>query len=183
MKRKIHRICCAVIVFLCTAETAVADREMSDAEKKETVYRMYAEYKNDFPAVKDISPRRAMELLNQNKVVFVDTRKPEEMAVSMLPGAVSKQYFLNNTNQFNDRTIVAYCTISYRSGVFARDMAKEGVTVLNLQAGILAWLLEGGNVYDQSEKEVNRVHIYGDKWDYAPAGYETVRFSLWERLF
>jgi len=169
-------------VLLCLAGIARGDRELSDAEKKETVYRMYAGYKKDFPNVRDLSPQQAMELLNRDKLVFVDIRKPEEMAVSMLPGAVSEQYFLNHPNQYKDKTIVAYCTISYRSGVFARDLAKEGIAVLNLRAGILAWTLEGGKVYDKSGKVVKRVHVYGDKWDYAPAGYETIKFSLWERV-
>ena len=52
-----------------------------------------------------------------------------------------------------------------------------------LQAGILAWLLEGGKVYDQRGDETKRVHVYGEKWDYAPAGYETVKFSPLERIF
>ena len=182
-KRKIVLHFWVLIALLCLAGIARGDRELSDAEKKETVYRMYAGYKKDFPNVKDLSPQQAIELLNQDKLVFVDIRKPEEMAVSMLPGAVSRKHFLNHINQYKDRTIVAYCTISYRSGVFARDLSKQGIAVLNLQAGILAWLLEGGKVYDQSEKEVKRVHVYGDKWDYAPGGYETVKFSLGERLF
>ena len=172
-----------LIVVLCLAGITRSDRELSDSEKKETVYRMYAGYKKNFPNVKDLSPRQAMELLNRDKLVFVDTRKPAEMAVSMLPGAVSRQYFLSHTNQYKDKTIVAYCTISYRSGIFARELAKDGITVLNLQAGILAWTLEGGKVYDKSGKKVKRIHVYGDKWDYAPVGYETVKFSLVERLF
>jgi sodium/bile acid cotransporter 7 len=183
MNRKMHRLTYSVIVFLYLAGIALADREMPDAEKKETVYRMYAGYKKDFPNVRDMSPQQAMELLNRDKLVFVDTRKPEEMAVSMLPGAVSRQYFLDHTSHYKDKTIVAYCTISYRSGVFARDLSKDGIRVLNLRAGILAWLLEGGKVYDKNGKEVKRVHVYGDKWDYAPAGYESVKFSLRERLF
>ena len=172
-----------LIVLLCLAGIARGDRELSDAEKKETVYRMYDVYKEDFPNVRDLSPQQAMELLKRDKLVFVDTRRPEEIAVSMLPGAVSRQDFLEHKDQYRDKTIVAYCTISYRSGVFARDRAKEGITVLNLQAGILAWLLEGGKVYDKSGNEVKRVHVYGDKWDYAPAGYETVKFSLREKIF
>ena len=178
-KRKIVPILCILTAILFLAGFARGDREMSDAEKRETVYRMYAGYKKDFPNVQDLSPQVAMKLLNQDKLVFVDTRKPEEMAVSMLPGAVSRQHFMNHINQYKDKTVVVYCTISYRSGVFARDLAKEGVAVLNLQAGILAWLLEGGRVYDQSHKEVKRVHVYGSKWDYAPAAYDTVKFSLW----
>ena len=172
-----------LIALLCLTGKAMGDREMSNAEKKEFVYRMYAGYKKDFPAVKDIPPRQAMDLLNQGNVVFVDTRKPAEMSVSMLPAAVSETEFLSHTGKYKDKTIVGYCTISYRSGVFARKMAKQGITVLNLQGGILAWALEGGKLYDQSGKEVKRIHVYGDKWDYAPAGYESVKFKLWEKVF
>jgi sodium/bile acid cotransporter 7 len=156
---------------------------MPDADKKETVYRMYNGYKKDFPEVRDISPQQAMALLKQDKVVFVDTRKPEEMTVSMLPGAISGEAFLNHPEQYRDKTIVGYCTISYRSGKFASRIAEQGITVINLRGGILAWTLEGGKVYDNSGKEVKRIHVYGDKWDYAPAGYESVKFGLWQQIF
>jgi hypothetical protein len=62
-------------------------------------------------------------------------------------------------------------------------MAKKGITIVNLQGGILAWILEGGEVYDKSGKKVKRVHVYSDKWNYAPAGYGIVKFSLWEQIF
>ena len=62
-------------------------------------------------------------------------------------------------------------------------MADKGITVINLRGGILAWLLEGGTVYDQEGHPTKRVHVYGDRWEYAPVGYEIVKFSLWERLF
>jgi sodium/bile acid cotransporter 7 len=156
---------------------------MSDANKKDTVYRIYAGYKKDFPTVPDISPQQAMELLDQETVVFIDIRKPPEMDVSTLPGAITKQDFLKQRDQLIHKTAVGYCTISYRSGFFARDMAKQGITVYNLEGGILAWILEGGKIYDEKGKEVKRVHVYGDKWDYAPAGYESVTFNLWEQIF
>jgi len=174
---------CGLISFLCLAHIAPAGSEMPDAKKKEAVYRMYAGYKKDFPAVNDVSPQQAMAWLNQGKVVFVDTRKPEEMAVSMLPGAVSKEDFLNHFDSYRDKIAVGYCTISYRSGVFARDMAAQGIRILNLRGGILAWTLEGGKIYDKSGAAVRQVHVYGDKWDFAPAGYETIKFSLWEQMF
>ncbi len=62
-------------------------------------------------------------------------------------------------------------------------MARKGISLVNLQGGILAWILEGGKVYDKSGKEVKRVHVYGNKWDYVPAGYDTVKFGLWEQIF
>jgi len=170
-------------LILCHTDIALGKNDMTDADKKDVVYRMYAGYKKDFPAVRDISPQQAMDLLNQEKVVFVDTRKPAEMDVSMLPAAVPEQEFLSHPDQYKDKTIVAYCTISYRSGVFAHDMAKRGIMIANLKGGILAWTLEGGKVYDGSGQEVRRVHVYGDKWDYAPAGYESVKFGLWDKMF
>jgi sodium/bile acid cotransporter 7 len=182
-KQMILKYSCGLIALLCLTGNAMGDREMSNAKKKEIVYRMYAGYKKDFPAVKDISPQQATDLLNRGNVVFVDTRKPAEMGVAMLPAAVSEKQFLSHTAKYKDKTVVGYCTISYRSGVFAREMAKQGITVLNLQGGILAWALEGGKLYDQSGKEVKRIHVYGDKWDYAPAGYESVKFKLWEKVF
>jgi sodium/bile acid cotransporter 7 len=156
---------------------------MSDAAKKETVYRMYAGYKEDFPAVEDISPQQAMAMQEQDAVVFIDTRKPAEMAVSTLPGAVTKEEFVFNRDRYAGKTAIAFCTISYRSGLFAQDMATIGRNVANLRGGILAWTLEGGTVYDEQGNPTRRVHVYGDKWDYAPEGWESVKFGLWDQIF
>ena len=173
----------ALIVSLLFSSAVRGNPALSDSEKKDAVYRMYADYKKDFPAVQDIAPRQARAQFDQGKVLFVDTRKPEEMTVSMLPGAVSQAEFLKFRDRFADRTIVVYCTISYRSGLFAREMAAEGITVRNLQGGILAWILEGGPVYDARGNPTHRVHVFGDRWDYAPAGWESVKFSLLDRIF
>jgi sodium/bile acid cotransporter 7 len=144
---------------------------------------MYAGYKKDFPAVKDISPQQAVDLLKKDEVVFIDTRKPAEMKVSMLPHAITQNEFLSHPEKYAGKTVVGYCTVSYRSGVFAREMDAKGIPVRNLEGGILAWTLEGGKVYDENGKETNRIHVYGKKWNYAPAGYKTVMFSLWEQMF
>lgn len=178
----IVHLVCFLIVFGALLPVAWAGSAATDDEKRDAVYRMYAGYKKDFPAVMDIPPGRAMELQTQGKVVFVDTRKPAEMTVSTLPGAVSRQDYLRHPDRYKGKTAVAYCTISYRSGVFAREMAGRGIHVVNLQGGILAWLLEGGTVVDGQGRPTRRVHVYGSKWDLAPAGYESIRFSLWEQM-
>ena len=174
---------CVLAGFLFLPELARSGRNLSDAERKEVVYKTYQGYKEEFPEVRDISPLQAMELLDQDQVVFVDTRKPEEMAVSMLPSAVSEKDFLDHPERHEGKAVIGYCTISYRSGKFASKIAEQGITVINLQGGILAWTLEGGKVYDQNGKEVRRVHVYGDRWDYAPSGYESVKFGLLQQIF
>lgn len=168
----------ACTVFFTTP--APGDDNLSDTQKKEAVYAMYADYKKDFPAVTDISPQQAMAFLKKDDIVFVDTREPAEMKVSMLPHAISQDEFLEHPEKYVGKTVVVYCTISYRSGVFAREMAQKGITVGNLEGGILAWTLEGGRVYDENGAETKRLHVYGKKWNLAPAGYETVMFGLWK---
>jgi sodium/bile acid cotransporter 7 len=178
---------CFILFFawvLSLPAGTAAEPVLSDAQKLQTVYRMYyQEYKADFPTVRDVVPQEAMEWLARGQVVFLDTREPAERQVSMLPASVSKEQFLQSPQMYTDKKVVGYCTISYRSGVFAREMAEKGVTVYNLSGGILAWTLEGGKIYDPSGNETRRLHVYGDKWDYAPEGFETVKFSIWQQLF
>lgn len=173
----------AGILLMSLPTAAGDDSALSDLQKKGVVYRMYADGKKDFPEVKDLSPQEVMERMNKGGLVLVDTRKPAEMQVSMLPGAITKKEFLVEPNRYKGLTVVSYCTISYRSGVFAREMAKEGIPLYNLKGGILAWTLEGGRVYDPQGRKTQRIHVFGKKWNYAPDGYQTVMFSLWEQLF
>jgi sodium/bile acid cotransporter 7 len=160
----------------------MADQSLTNDEKKAVVYEMYREYKKDFPDVKDITPKEAMELLKAGRILFVDTRKDAEMKVSMLPGAISEETYLKDKSLYRKKTIVLYCTISYRSGKLAQILSKQGVEAYNLAGGLLAWVLEGGKVYDQAG-ETKRIHVYGEKWNYPPGGYEAVTFTFFERLF
>ena len=172
-----------LIMMLLLVPMVNSGEALSDTEKKEIVYRMYVDYKKEFPDIEDISPQQAMAMLERNAVVFIDTRKPAERAVSALRDAVTKEEFLFNRDRYVGKTAIAYCTISYRSGIFARDMATIGINIANLQGGILAWTLEGGTVHDGRGEPTRQVHVYGDKWDYAPTGWESVKFSLWEQMF
>jgi rhodanese-related sulfurtransferase len=134
---------------------------------------MYEDYKKEFPAVEDISPKEAMALMESTKVVFVDTRGSKEQKVSMLPGAVTEKAFKKNLVQYKNHVVIGYCTISYRSGKLARKLKKKGTKILNLKGGMLAWVHEGGKVYD-AKGETKRIHVYSKKWNYLPKGYEAV---------
>ncbi|GBC62394.1 rhodanese-like domain-containing protein [Desulfonema ishimotonii] len=181
MKYDLRLSLAAILVLLLFAPVSGGET-LSDAQKKEIVYAMYTDYKKDFPTVKEISPAEAMALLRANQVIFVDTRKSEEMAISMLPGAVSEEEFVQHPGQYAGLTPVAYCTISYRSGKFAEAMGKKGRTIYNLRGGLLAWVLEGGKVYDK-KGESRHIHVYGKKWNYPAQGYEAVMFGLFDRWF
>ena len=140
------------------------------------VQKMYKQDKMEFEEVEDIFPTSAQNLFARGEAVFIDVRTPEEQIVSMLPGAVTEKELADNPSILQDKTAVAYCTIGYRSGHYAADMSREGIRVLNIPGGILAWVFSGGKVYHAGE-ETNRVHVYGDEWNYLPDGYESVMFE------
>ena len=170
------------LFLLLPFQTVAAGDDLTEKDKTAHVYKMYDNYKNDFPTVKDIYPDKALELLNEDRVVFVDVREEKEIEVSSLPNTVSRGEFMGNQDAYQKFTIVTYCTVGYRSGKFAEEMEQKGISVYNLAGGILAWVLEGGKVY-KNGAETNRVHVYGKEWDYLPREYESVKFGLFDRLF
>ena len=159
---------------LCLASSAAADNALNDAAKLRKIEAMAEDYRKDFPSVEHISAREALKLVNSGGVIFVDHRTESEQALSMLPQAVITKDLLKKPKVYTDCTLIAYCTIGYRSGKLARKLKKKGLSVLNLQGGILAWIHAGGKVYKDG-RPVKRVHVYGKKWDLAPSAYEAVR--------
>jgi len=155
-------------------QQSLSSNDLSDAAKRQKIESLYNGYKTKFPDVLDLSPRQAMNLIADHKAVFIDIRKPEEQQISMLPGAITENEFLENFKSYQDHVKIAYCTISYRSGTFAEHFQKDGIPVYNLRGGILGWVHEGGKVYDQTG-ETHRLHVYGQEWNLAPEDYE----ALW----
>ena len=145
----------------------------SDSEKLHRVMSMYANYRKNFAGVLEIEAAAAISLVGDPEVVFVDVRDPEEQAVSMIPGAVTSEVFLAAPERYQDQKIIAYCTISYRSGKLAAKLARQDITIVNLKGGLLAWVHAGG-VLVRGYKPVKQLHVYGRKWDLAPHDIETV---------
>ncbi len=168
-----------LVIFCIPISNCFSD---SDKANKRIVYKMYREYQKNFMEVDEISPEYAMKEFNSGDVLFVDARTEAEMSVSTLPKAISKEEFLDNKNLYKNKKIVSYCTIGYRSGLFAQKMKKSNIKVYNLSAGILGWTHGGGKVYD-SRGIVQRIHVYGKDWDYAPNGFDTITFGLLDKFF
>ena len=154
-------------------QLSLSSDDLSDREKRQKVTDMYDGYKKQFPEVHDISAQKVMTLMAEGNAVFIDIREPREQQVSMLPGAITEKEFINDSAKYKDAVKIAYCTISYRSGKFAQKLQKKGIPVYNLRGGILAWVHDGGKVYDQNG-ETHRIHVYGRKWNLGPEGYQAV---------
>jgi rhodanese-related sulfurtransferase len=152
---------------------AWAGDAVSESEKRAKIETLYRDYKKDFAGVEDITPAAAMDLLKTSAAVFVDVRAEKEQKVSMLPGAITEHEFLSHLERYRDKVIIGYCTISYRSGKLAEKLKAQGIVMLNLRGGLLAWVHDGGKVYDRNG-ETRRIHVYGRKWNLGPKGYEAV---------
>jgi rhodanese-related sulfurtransferase len=114
-----------------------------------------------------------MGLLSDPDIVFVDVRKPKEQAVSMIPGAITDDQFLDQLELYRGQQVIAYCTISYRSGKLAAKLQKKRISITNLKEGLLGWVHAGGPLVRQNQP-VHMLHVYGRKWDLAPDHIETV---------
>ncbi|WP_029458513.1 rhodanese-like domain-containing protein [Solidesulfovibrio alcoholivorans] len=159
-----------LLLGLCACSRPPAD----DAARKARVYELYAGYKKDFPQAPEISAAQAVALAQQGELLPIDVREPVERAVSTLPGAVTAKQYLADPGRFAGKKAVAYCTIGYRSGVWAAQEAKEGLPVANLAGGLLGWLHAGGTLVDAKGEPTKTVHVYGRTWDLAPKAFTAV---------
>ena len=71
------------------------------------------------------------------------------------------------------KTVVAYCTIGYRSGKYTEKLRSRGIDAYNLEAGILGWVHSFRPV-ERDGNQVRQVHVYGKQWSLLPEWYEPV---------
>ena len=146
----------------------------SDSWKQGQIETMYREYAQEFPQVKAITVAQLQQLQRQGtKLVLVDVRSLEEIAVSRIPGAITPREFERHLPQYQDTKVVAYCTIGYRSGLYAQKLKQQGVEIFNLEGSLLAWSHAGGKLVNASGM-THQVHVFGRQWQLTPDNYEAV---------
>lgn len=139
-----------------------------------TIDAMYREYRREFSDVPDVTAAELQALMSQGDTLIVDVRDPKERAVSTIPGALSADEFESRQDEHRNATVVAYCTIGYRSGLFAAKLRQQGIAAVNLNGGILAWCHAGNEVFSPDGTPTTRVHVYGRRWNLLPPEYEAI---------
>lgn len=157
----------------CNGRNA-ATAPLDDTARQERIDSLYQGYREAFPDVNEVSPQGLLDLQNAEPTVLVDVRTPTEQAVSMLPGAITRDAFEAARKLYADKTIVTYCTIGARSGEYAEKLQEEGLEVFNLKGSILSWTQAGLPLVGPDGHATKRVHTYGRKWDLVGDGYEAV---------
>ncbi|MBZ0113530.1 MAG: hypothetical protein K8J08_13790 [Thermoanaerobaculia bacterium] len=146
----------------------------TEAEKAKVLEKMIQDTRTKLPEVAEITAEDLRHRLAAGEdIVLVDVRKPEEIAVSTLPNAITKVEFEGRREELKDRTIVTFCTVGYRSAYAAKDLSEEGFEVLNFSGSLLSWTHIGGELVDPEGRPTRRLHVYGRRWDLAADGYVT----------
>ena len=105
--------------------------------------------------------------------VLVDVRAPRETAVSIIPGAITREAFERDPVRYRGRLVIPYCTIGVRSGDWARRLARDGWRVRNYEGSILAWAAAGQPLVTPAGQPTRRLHTFNGDFD-APPGYVQV---------
>jgi sodium/bile acid cotransporter 7 len=146
---------------------------MSDEAKRERIEVIYRKSKRSFPRIADLTAEELQGRPADEKIVVVDVRSPEEQAVSMIDGAITSREFEARLEAYEGATVVAYCTMGHRSGVYVEELQGRGWTALNLVGAILAWTHVGGALAD-GDGPTRMVHVWGRQYNLAAEGYEPV---------
>lgn len=108
-----------------------------------------------------------------NKVVLVDVRSEEEISVSKIPDAVTRNEFESSFENYRDHVIIAYCTIGGRSLLYARQLSKRGVDSRNFKAGIIGWCVARLPLESPEGNDTRCVHTYSSMY-HVPSEYEKI---------
>ena len=163
------------LVLVAVAGCAGQERpaELTDEEKLARVEEMVEEVERRFPEVEAVTVEEVGRLLETGSVVLVDARAPREREVSWIPGSITSEEFEQDPDRYAELTVVAYCTIGHRSSEYAKRQNEEGRPVLNLRGSLLSWTHAGAPLVGP-DGPTNRLHVYGETWNLAPARYETI---------
>jgi rhodanese-related sulfurtransferase len=105
--------------------------------------------------------------------IVVDVRDPREYNVSLIPGAITKEQYEKNKAQFAHATIIPYCTVGGRSAQYSRELAAQGVKVINFKESIIGWCEAKLPLVTLDGKSTQRVHTYNSR-NRVPSDYQPV---------
>lgn len=131
----------------------------------------------DAPLIKADELKR---IIDDTNLVLIDVRNAHEQAVSMLPRALTTADFAEKFRRGipAGKRLVVYCTIGYRSGKYAMELAKQRLRAENLEGGVLAWSFAGGAFLAKDSTgawaPTQRVHVYDSEWNILHPAYKAV---------
>ncbi len=109
----------------------------------------------------------------ESNFVVVDVRSDDEISVSMIPGAITKQQYEKDKDKYRGKLVIPYCLVGGRSATFSNELIKSGVLVKNYKGSIVEWVTNELPLVTQKGEPTNKVFINPEKFK-VPAKYEAV---------
>lgn len=155
--------------FAVVAAGLVAWRALASRPAVDRLGPVKEQIRRRFPAAPQMSTAALEGLLrSEDPVVLLDVRRPEEFAVSHLAGArrvdpddPSPQ--LPPEAYEDGTTVVAYCSVGWRSSRLVESLRADGVDAHNLEGSAFQWVAEGRPLV-RNGHTVHVVHPYGRAW-------------------
>ena len=110
---------------------------------------------------------------NKGAYVLVDVRSKAETDVSIIPNAITREEFERTYDEYQGKTVIVYCTVGYRSGIYTQELRNHGWNAVNYKGSILDWCNHHLPVVTQGGKRTEKVHTYSSDYQ-VPAGYVAV---------
>mmetsp|Transcript_24226 Transcript_24226/g.38914 ORF Transcript_24226/g.38914 Transcript_24226/m.38914 type:complete len:172 (+) Transcript_24226:55-570(+) len=158
-----------------TTATALSNEEKEKLAREKFKKAHKATFDGDSISAEGIRELRA----KGPEPIIVDVRTEDERKVSQLQGSIDEEQFWGlDEKSIGDRPIVAYCTIGFRSGLFAQKLKKQGFPHVYNSEGVVLWthdpkaepLIRIVTLHDEGKSKhipVKEVHVYGNEWDLA----------------
>jgi len=178
---KYPAIAVAVLVAALIAACAPDDTDRGDTQTQQNTAAQpgsakwqdtKARVRAAFPDAPQLSVAElAKTLAGQSPPLLIDVREPQEYAVSHLPGAVNAQgraleQLVREAG--NDRAVVLYCSVGYRSSREVEKLRAQGFeNVSNLEGSIFEWANAGNPLVfgePASQTPARAVHPFDDEW-------------------
>ncbi|KAK9804025.1 hypothetical protein WJX73_003094, partial [Symbiochloris irregularis] len=152
------------------------------SSRRAQVEEKYASLRGHFPKVPAVTAAELHTLMSSPdaaNVLLVDTRTEAEIEVSRIPGSISKAEFEQHKEESAGKTIIAYCTVGFRSGQYLKPLHEAGFDTKNLAGSILAWTHEQYPLVTGPGQGIptKKVHTFSKGWSLQEEGYEPVFFD------
>lgn len=170
----LQSVIAVVLLTLGCSTVALSAPPAPDDALIRAIDERYVKFAQQFPGVSAITVEQLQKAAPGGTVRLVDVREGAERETSVIPGAITREEFERNRELYRRDNIVTYCTVGYRSGIYAQNLLDEGFQVQNLKGGILAWVASLAPIVD-TNGPTRRVHVNSRRWKGLLAtGYEPV---------
>ncbi len=160
------------LLLLAACQNSEQPAPESSLAESQSQWAAYLEkLEKDFPRVSHMSAEtlaRKLPEVAAGQTLLVDVRRPDEFAVSRIPGAVHVPEGKGLVQRVKElsagRPVVLYCAMGYRSSRAANQLMQAGLTkVHNLEGSIFHWA-NAGLPLENDLGQVCQVHPCSERW-------------------